>query len=116
VKGYPRTATGGLGWHFTNCYDADGIRTKAIGITTHYGICGVDEVPSADKIRTSLEQGKNPFKTRWVKGELQEVDVVKGKYVEARVKSATDLEWAPKYIREHPEKFPFYTNDESPGH
>jgi hypothetical protein len=108
VKGHPRTITDTLGWHFTNCYDAEGIRTKAIGITTHYGICGVDKVPDASDIHDALERGKDPFRTRWTKGQLQEFDVVKGLYVEDRVQSTTDLEWAPKYIRENPERFPFY--------
>jgi hypothetical protein len=107
VKHRPRTTTEMLGWHFTNCYDAEGIRTKALGITTHYGICGVDKVPSADEIRISLEQRKAPFKTRWVKGKLEQCDAATPEMF-AGTQSATDLEWAPKYIRENPERFPFY--------
>lgn len=109
VKGRPRIATSLCGWHFTNCYDPEGIRTKAMGITTHYGICGVENVPTADEIGTALDHGKDPFSSRWTHGELVEQASRDLKSVQKRVLAGTD--WAPKYIRDNPERFPFYETD-----
>lgn len=101
VKGFPRTTTPLIGWHFTNCYDPEGIRTKTMGITTHYGICGVEQVPNVENIAKSLEENKNPFRRRWAGGKLvkdvEEID--KGK--------KEGLDWAPKFMRENPELFPW---------
>jgi hypothetical protein len=110
VKGYPRTTTGLLGWHFTNCYDGEGIQTKATGITTHYGFCGVDNVPTAESIDAALKEGKDPFRVhRRLQGRIGEAESL-----DVTIKNVTEgLEWAPKYIRENPEKFPFYTKEDS---
>lgn len=103
VKGYPRAATPLIGWHFTNCYTPEDIRMKALGITTHYGLNGVDMVPSADEIAQSLKSGKDPFRTRWSQGQLKTTE---GNIADTRLDDPDNLSWAPKYMRENPEKFP----------
>jgi hypothetical protein len=97
-----------IGWHFTNCYSPEEIRMKATGITTHYGICGVDNVPSTDEIEKSLKTGHDPFLTRWSQGKLVERN---GLVSPSRVSSKVDRDWAPKFIRENPDKFPWYEED-----
>jgi len=106
VKHRPRNHTPMLGWHFTNCYTPEDIRTKVLGITTHYGFCGVDNVPNAETIEKMLEERKNPFTRRWTKGNLvEDSDKV---ISPSEVLSREDCSWAPKYIRENPDKFPWY--------
>jgi hypothetical protein len=105
VKGFPRTTTTTIGWHFTNCYDPKGINFKARGITTHYGAHGIDNVPSTKQIAKDLKEDMNPFKTRWTRGELtRQPDSAKP----GRLIPKDQRDWAPKFMRENPERFPWY--------
>ena len=67
-------------------------------------------VPAGEFIMKSFPAGgKDPFKTRWVKGKLEPCLAAPVEFfAEYNLYSSTDLEWAPKYIRENPERFPFY--------
>jgi hypothetical protein len=106
VKGHPRHRIGNIGWHFTNCFiDPADLRSKAVGILTHYGYNGVDSIPNPEDLGKALASYTNPFGLRWQKGKLAST--------EKSIKPESFLpwdnpEWAPKFMREHPELFPWY--------
>jgi hypothetical protein len=92
VKGRSRTSTPVIGWHFCNCFlDPKDLQTKAKGITTHYGIGGVDNVPSVEEITESLAAETNPF---FNKNKI-------------KAKKECNLDEVPKFMKENPDRFPW---------
>ena len=108
VRGFPRVVTPErVGGHFTNCYiSAPAIRTKALGILTHYGYKGADDVPTVDEISRSLEAGVDPFRTRW-SGDQSVPETVRA-IAPPDQRIMPDLEHTPKFMRENPTLFPVY--------
>lgn len=108
VKGRKRCKTPTIGWHFTNCFvNGNDIRNKAIGISTHYGYNGVDEIPNAKVLKEVVNRFQNPFRTRWSKGQLVESEL---NITPKRSWDYKNKDWAPKFMRENPHKFPWYKN------
>jgi hypothetical protein len=104
VRGYPRISMKEkIGWHFTNCYSAEDLRLKALGICTHYGYRGVDDVPSVVHIQSKLDEGLNPFVVADGMNPGQRQGILPS------YKILDGLDWAPKFMQENPERFPRYS-------
>lgn len=83
-----------VGWHFTNCFFPEDLRLKILGICCH-GNTPPSQIPTVEEITDRLNQGIEP----WVQNKLGGTILPKDK----------DLSWAPKFIRENPDLFPWKT-------
>jgi hypothetical protein len=92
-KGFPRAITSCIGWHFTNIYDAVGLKMKLEGICSHEGYLGYANTPTIEEIKARLDAGEIYKNGR------------KPKNVIDRDKM---LPMLPRFMREHPERFPWY--------
>ncbi len=113
VKGRPRRSIEvRIGGHYTNCYlSGEEIRTKALGILTHYGYSGVSEVPSAEDIELSLKARVNPFCTYWTDGEISGTLGGRDTIHLLLGEITPDLDHAPKFMRDNPNLFPVYPHE-----
>jgi beta-1,4-mannosyl-glycoprotein beta-1,4-N-acetylglucosaminyltransferase len=93
-KGTPRTTTKEIGWHFTSCLHPEDLYEKYLGIYLHLGMT-YDQIPSVETIRERLETGIEPSTLTPLYGGLKEV------------MPRDDMYWAPDFIRERPELFPW---------
>lgn len=98
IKGQPRGTTPTVvGWHFTNCYlTAEEHHLKAQGIAQSIGY-SITTVPTVAEIERDIKLKIEPFIHKpmdW-----------------AEILSYKDLSWCPEFVREHPERFPWYTDD-----
>lgn len=96
-KGHPRGTTPTVvGWHFTNCYlTAEEHHLKAQGIAQSIGY-SIDTVPTVEEISRDIEAKIEPFIHKpmdW-----------------AEILSYKDLSWCPEFVRNNPERFPWYTD------
>lgn len=106
-KGRHRTLTPNIGWHFSNCFKkAEDLRTKAIGISTHYGYDNLEEIPTAEDIESLLSLRKNPFLYKRKGRDL----VTQHKTTEIPLKIASK-ETLPKFIQENQEQFRWLSDD-----
>lgn len=94
-KGTPRMATPEIGWHFTNCMNAKDIQTKIYGICCHMGLSPA-RVPSVDEVQNRLDNFIEPIIGTDIRIGIQEV------------LSREDRSWAPKFMQDNPEVFPWY--------
>lgn len=97
-KGLPRGTTPRVvGWHFTNCYlTAKEQYLKAQGIAQSIGF-SVESVPSVEEIQMDLDNLVEPF--------------IKKPMDWAEILSYKDLSWCPEYVRDNPERFPWYKKE-----
>lgn len=93
-RGTPRIATKEMGWHFTNCFSPEEIRNKLYGICCHMGR-PPSWVPSVEKIAEDLSNLIEP-----AVGTNME-----NSFVELMPRG--DMSWAPKFMRENPDLFPW---------
>lgn len=93
-KGFKRIRTPELGWHFNSIYkDPSDLWMKAVGLAQSLGYYGWAKVPSPEELSTTLNNGILPFLYITIKPK--------------KVMNKEDLSWAPLFIRNNPDKFPW---------
>jgi hypothetical protein len=93
-KGTPRGPTKECGWHFTSCMFPEEIYKKYLGIYHHLG-WRREDIPSVETIAQRLQDGIEPCTETDLFGSVQEI------------MPRDDLGWAPKFIVENPDLFPW---------
>jgi hypothetical protein len=93
-RGTPRGATKECGWHFTNCMFPEEIYNKYLGIYHHLG-WRREDIPSVETITQRMRTKTEPYAMTNLFGGLQEI------------MPRDDLSWAPKFIAENPDLFPW---------
>ena len=91
-KGTPRMNTREIGWHFTSCLSPKELHNKYLGIYLHLGMTR-DEIPSVEEIERRLENNIEP--------------AMKTVLRQAEIMPKDDLSWAPMFMRQNLDLFPW---------
>lgn len=102
IRGTKRGGTNKtVGWHFSNCFlTPEEHKLKITGLCHSLGM-SPSQVPSVEEIRNRLNNLIEPTMNtplNW-----------------AAILSNTNLSYQPKFIQQHPEKFPWYTKKTYPS-
>ena len=99
-RGTLRGSTPVVGWHFTSCYkDSIDMWMKGVGLAQSIGCLGWANVPTPLQCQEMMDNIVLPFVNQNLSETLQQVMPL------------DTLDWLPPYMREHPELWPWLSEE-----